>query len=353
MKRITALLLCLVITASLFVGCGSQAGTGSQKNAGSDETPQKEQVVINPFTGESGYNSELLTTRPVAVMVNNIEQAIPQRGISKADIIYEMPVEGAITRLMAVFSDYKNMPEIGSIRSARHDFIEMLMPLNALYLHFGRSEKAAEVLASEKINDIDGLAYSDLCFTFDKVRNKTKAREHCWFSSGEQFTKGVEKKGYNTSMEKLTNVFNFVDYDKEVTPSADAQQATNVTVKVSSLVTSTFDYDAATKKYKKGQYGNNHIDETTGKAVEVTNIFIMYTQIGLLDNQVNKEIKLESGKGYYISHGVAVPVTFEKKSASSKMTVYDKDGKEVSVNPGNSWFTVAYEENYNKITFTK
>ena len=43
-----------------------------------------------------------LAKRPVAVMVSNIKAFLPQYGIDDADIIYELPVEGGITRLMAV-----------------------------------------------------------------------------------------------------------------------------------------------------------------------------------------------------------------------------------------------------------
>ena len=41
--------------------------------------------------------------RPYAIMLNNIYGAIPQAGIERADVVYEAPVEGAITRLMGIF----------------------------------------------------------------------------------------------------------------------------------------------------------------------------------------------------------------------------------------------------------
>ncbi len=45
--------------------------------------------------------------RPVAVMVSNIKAALPQYGIDEADIVYELPVEGGITRLMAIYADFR------------------------------------------------------------------------------------------------------------------------------------------------------------------------------------------------------------------------------------------------------
>lgn len=45
-------------------------------------------------------------------MVNNIVAARPQRGLSKADILFEIKVEGGITRFMPVFTDYKTIGEV-------------------------------------------------------------------------------------------------------------------------------------------------------------------------------------------------------------------------------------------------
>lgn len=133
MQRIFAAAIALLL-AALSGACRTVEETRLPSDPVSSE-PEKE-VYYSPLTGEAGYDESLLLNRPVAVMVNNIEQSLPQRGISKADIVYEMPVEGGITRLMAVFSDYHDLPEIGSIRSARHDYVELALPLDAIYLHF-------------------------------------------------------------------------------------------------------------------------------------------------------------------------------------------------------------------------
>ena len=47
----------------------------------------------------------------MAVMVNNVEKAMPQYGIGQADIIFEIPVEGDVTRFMALYGDYTKVSE--------------------------------------------------------------------------------------------------------------------------------------------------------------------------------------------------------------------------------------------------
>lgn len=67
----------------------------------------------NVLTGEPKGADYPEGQRITAVMVNNIVAARPQRGLSKADILFEIKVEGGITRFMPVFTDYKT-----SVRSA-------------------------------------------------------------------------------------------------------------------------------------------------------------------------------------------------------------------------------------------
>ena len=61
-------------------------------------------------------------------MVNNIVAARPQRGLSKADILFEIKVEGGITRFMPVFTDYKTVGEVGPVRSGRDQFFRLILP---------------------------------------------------------------------------------------------------------------------------------------------------------------------------------------------------------------------------------
>ena len=75
--------------------------------------------MINEFSGE-WIDESLSNQRPLCIMINNIVDAMPQSGISQADITYEMLVEGGITRYMCVFKDYSNLEKLGPVRSARH-----------------------------------------------------------------------------------------------------------------------------------------------------------------------------------------------------------------------------------------
>ena len=77
--------------------------------------------LLSPFTGEP-----VAALGPVLAMkIDNVKDARPPTGLRSADIIYALPVEGGLSRLMAVFSS-RVPPVIGPVRSAREDDLELL-----------------------------------------------------------------------------------------------------------------------------------------------------------------------------------------------------------------------------------
>jgi hypothetical protein len=77
--------------------------------------------LVSPFTGEP-----VAALSPViAVKIDNIVNARPQAGLRDADIVYVLPVEGGLSRFLAVFSS-RLPPVIGPVRSAREDDLGVL-----------------------------------------------------------------------------------------------------------------------------------------------------------------------------------------------------------------------------------
>jgi hypothetical protein len=76
---------------------------------------------VSPFTGEPVRSRDHV----LAVKIDNIIYARPQTGLTKADIVYVLPVEGGLTRFLAIFSSHFP-PIIGPVRSARQDDLALL-----------------------------------------------------------------------------------------------------------------------------------------------------------------------------------------------------------------------------------
>jgi DUF3048 family protein len=94
------------------------AGTPAPNQAAPSRTPA---ALTSPFTGEP-VNA---LRRVLIVKIDNLDAARPQTGLTRADIVYLLPVEGGLSRIMAVFSSHVP-PVVGPVRSSREDDIELL-----------------------------------------------------------------------------------------------------------------------------------------------------------------------------------------------------------------------------------
>ena len=147
MKRKLLVLTALLSLCVLLAACKKSDDTISTpastatSSAGPEATPEPTlpPYEANVLTGEPKGADYPEGQRITSVMVNNSVAARPQRGLSKADILFEIKVEGGITRFMPVFTDYKTIGEIGPVRSGRDQFFRLILPWQALYIHEGQS----------------------------------------------------------------------------------------------------------------------------------------------------------------------------------------------------------------------
>ncbi|HTW04815.1 MAG TPA: DUF3048 domain-containing protein [Streptosporangiaceae bacterium] len=111
--------------------------------------------LSSPFTGEP-----VPSLRPVlAVKIDNYVLARPQTGLTRADIVYVLPVEGGLSRFLAIFSSHLP-PVIGPVRSARQDDIELLRQFGRPAFAFsGAQPQLLPVVEHSRIVDLyDGVA---------------------------------------------------------------------------------------------------------------------------------------------------------------------------------------------------
>ena len=154
-RKPSRLLVIVVILAVLAVALGIVGvfATGGSIIGGLPDVESKE-PVISPLTGQE-YTEEL-PARPLVVSIDNVGDAIPQSWLSKADIVYEFPVEGRQTRLNAIY--YGEFPEeFGPIRSTRPYFVDLTREYKAIFLAHGWSPQAKEYLMSGVVPYINAM----------------------------------------------------------------------------------------------------------------------------------------------------------------------------------------------------
>lgn len=276
-------------------------------------------------------------TRPYAVMINNLGVARPlQSGLQDAMIIYEMIVEGGLTRYMAVFQD-QNTERIGSIRSARHYFLDYALENDAIYVHHGNSPQAA---ADFKTLNIDRISV-DASKTGWRDKSLNVSTEHTLFTSIAKLNNGLGNKRKTRNKDFLLN---YSETPIDLSTKEGAIKANNIEITYSGSVKTSYEYDESAQNYKRSVNGKAHTDYVTKKQYTFKNIITYQVSNTSLNDGSRKDRQtldnIGSGEGYYITNGFAIPITWSKSSRSSQTVYKYKDGTEIDVNDGNTFIQI-------------
>lgn len=355
-KKLGLFSLLLVFALSL-MACGKKADADTEAMTETETETQVETEVVempvtpgstNLLTGLPTLTDEAIGKRPVAVMVNNTKASFPQYGIAQADIIFEVPVEGGETRFMAMFGDYTQVPKVCSVRSCRMYFPEYSEGFDAVYVNWGMSEAIRPYVNSLNLTHYEGAYNTGNLFDRDAERRASgKAVEHTGYFNGPGLPEAMAEKEQRTDIEadKKDTAFKFYEPENVVKPTGDACETFVVDY---SAVKSRFTYDAETNTYLKEHNGKAQIDGVTGTQLAFTNVLILETDIGAHPNGTHRDVRWQNGgTGYYISNGVAQKISWSKAGIESRIRLFDKDGKELTINAGKSYIGISY---YDKVT---
>lgn len=298
------------------------------KEDGKDEIVEEKKLkIIN----------EDSTSRPLAIMINNHNQARPYHsGLQDAYIVYEAIVEGGITRMMAVFKD-QSTEIIGSVRSSRHYFLDYALENDAIYVHFGWSPQAQSDISTLGVNNINGLY--DTCFW----RNSALPidYEHKAFTSIEKIKTVIASRKYRTE----TNSKVLLEYEVDeinINSSEDSIVANNISVPYSSnYMVGSYTYDSSRKVYLRYANGIAHTDYVTKEQYNFKNIIVINVANSSIDSYGRQTLSnIGTGNGYFITNGYARPITWEKASRTGQTAYKYLDGTEIKVNDGNTFIQI-------------
>lgn len=347
MKKFLIFVIC---TGMIFsTGCGGKKKaepasakpkneTEKQEETEADkEEPSLEGMALNPLTGLY-IDEDAAKRRPFAVMINNLHKALPQSGISQADLYYETLAEGEITRIVAIFQNF-DAEKIGPVRSARDYFTYFALDNDAFFIHHGGSETGYGAIRKRGLDSLDGM--TDKAFWRDQARlNVAGMYEHSSYTDEKSLIESVEAKGYRTER-NLEPMFTF--YDEDTALGGASLNATDVVIPFSSYQVSEFVYDEGTRLYTRVQSGDEQIDDLTREPITVKNVIIQQTEISVIpgDDAGRRNVGLVgSGEGVFITNGKARNITWEKADYSTPTKWYDEKGEKLKMNAGKTWICI-------------
>jgi len=358
MKKLIALLL---IASLILCGCGASTPAATEATTAPTQAPAAEAteaptetteapteppvVYRNPLNGE--VLDEPYTGRIFAVTISNIRDALPHYGTMEADILMEMWVNGSIIRDLALYTDVSKAEAIGSVRSDRLMFNQIVKMYDAVLADAAGSDQVLNDAKNTGVNRMtidtgDSTDYSyrakDRVFTF-KPESKY---EHTLFAKGAGLLDFAQKKGFSVT-QPADKEYN-LHFTEDGTPEGETANSVNVTFTYrNNKKDTTMVYDESLGKYVYNQYGKAMVVGDTEDPECFTNVIIMLADITRGDVYYTANFT-NGGTGYYANGGKIIPITWGCDGEESPFWFKTVDGADLKLGVGNTYMAIAPQD---------
>ena len=354
-------------SASSSSAASSAPAASSQAPAASSSAPALPPYDADPLTGEAKRGRG----RIVGVMVNNIcnsarQNARPQRGLSAAPILIESKVEGNISRLCALYSGAEGIPEVGPLRSGRDQFLQLIMPWQALYYHDGESVFCTQYVSQWDYAglNIGGKGYFNTP-THPQVahrdpRGGVVAYEHTEFTSGSEIRQAAQNAGIDLTYDYDATFFPFADYRTGETVLLDGcPGGRDVTVRHSANYQSAFHYSDPDQVYRMEMYSARTgrfeaaVDELNSQQLAFENLLVCFAPIAAYpgdSGDVQQVQYIAGGEAFYFTRGRVRPCQWSKLAPDLPLEVTD-NGQPVTFNRGRTYLAIVDEDERDAFVF--
>jgi hypothetical protein len=297
--------------------------------------------VYWPLTGLLADDPAKTKRRPLNVRIPNDPSSRPAVGLAKADIVFEMIVEGGITRYSAIFQS-QDPKAVGPTRSYRWSDLHITQMLRGALVASGstieeRDGVTTSIRAGNMISvdaERDGRGYyrvggrgglNNLFVDLEVVRNSVN-------DAGGSGPVDVPPLKFFTSLahEAMDGGF------------TTSTEATKVTIPLRDP--STFTYDAGSKGYRRSQAGTRTVDPDGDVPILARNVIVIHTDIW--ETAVIEDIYGSRGLDYRLTGGGTAEIfrdgrrvegTWKRDGPLDMFSFYDQGGAQISLEPGQSW----------------
>ena len=338
------------------------------------ERYEKDGKIESYLTGE-WIDKDIATRRPLAVMIPNNRNALPQYGISCADVVYEAPMEKcACTRLMGIFQNYGDLEYIEPVRSSRQYFLMESLCYDAIYCNWGLAVPYVGPLINSDLVDnvsasVQGIDVgADEAYARDKERqNQGYSLEYTGYLTLEGYEAAVDRLGYDTKYptKNYTYPLQFAtdahkaEYEgypssSKIYPGGNKNQSG---ANGYSELNPYFEYNKEDGLYYRFQNDKPHMDEYNGKQVAVTNLIVQFVDGKVLDDSGYMSFDIcGTGEGVLFTNGKAVEITWVKsypvdsdlnytEGVYEQTKYYEQStGDELILNKGKTWVCLVWDK---------
>ena len=296
------------------------------------------QLVDDPVTGEP-EPEDRAARRPLAIVIENHPNARPQWGLSLASRVYEAITEGGITRYLAVFGA-NDADRVGPVRSARTQFLDYVVELNAAFAHVGGSANALDLIEALRIKDINQFWNAR---PYRRIQTPHLAFEHTVFASTTALRVLIGRRGWSARVS--------LDHPTWKDDPAPCLRPPSQTVTIDFSTPAfrvSWVYRPSFNDYQRFLAGVPDVDAATGQVVSAKSIAIAViprvhgrTRIGE-DTWTFSDIG--SGKAWVVQDGTVAVGRWQKPSRTDRLRFLDAAGGEQAVDRGRQWIEIVPPE---------
>lgn len=283
----------------------------------------------------TGVRADVPYRPALAVKIENAPASRPQAGLEKADIVYEQPVEGGITRYIAVYQcqDAERLGPVRSVRLVDGDIVRQFAEGDSqpLFAHSGGIPEIVQMIPAAGLHDI-GFDQEPGAYERDPNRDMP----HNLYSSTAELYEAVADRGGVPPA--------IFTYDPRE-PSA-AKPGTAIRLPFAEATSTDTDvhwtWDAAKK-----QYGRRHGDAPhtleTGAQITAKNVIVQFVQtrptefVDVTGSPVLEIGSIGQGRAIVFRDGKAIEGTWVRQFAEDVTVFKDARGREIDLAAGNTW----------------
>jgi hypothetical protein len=255
----------------------------------------------------------------------------PMSGFSQADMVWELPVlVSNVTRLLAVYQ-CGHPDDIGSVRSARHDYLFLADGIDAIVGHWGGSYHALNRIDAGEFQTLNALTNPHNAY----FRKNHLPAPYNGFTTYDRLWNALEKLGYRTTSE-------FDEYTfKDDAPLSERPSGGTLTVAWPGAFRVHYEYDPATNRYTRFWAGTKQVDAADDKVVAPSAVVVVQATNDFADGPGGYNDVGIQGEGALTVYqdGKAIPGRWKKdpKNPKDPMHFLNQQGDPIVFTRGQIW----------------
>ena len=270
-----------------------------------------------PVTGE-------IPGPPLAVMIDNHPAARPQSGLNQACMVFEAPVEGGITRFLAVFGHGQLAAEIGPVRSMRPYYVLLAKSLGAVLAHCGGSPEAYTLAPQIDLAHLDEIRDGRGFW-----RSQTRKQPHNLYTSSAKLKSEIDRHRWG-SMSMPADPGLFI-------PPRGGLQTEEILLPY--FGRAGFSYRPATGSYLRTVNGVVQAGRDGAPVIAAT-VVVIGVPVTVIDRVGRVSIDFGSARQCQVYQGGRVMRGYWAGGTGQVRRVVDADGAVAPFAPGTIWFAL-------------